>query len=69
MNFRPQQCVFLGRNAPIVATIQALGIRYCADLNGSVGSISDLKPKGPGFESRIRQGYCVGDVVIKETDA
>jgi hypothetical protein len=27
-----------------------------ADLNGSVGSISDLKPKGPGFESRIRQG-------------
>jgi hypothetical protein len=28
-----------------------------ADLNGSVGSISDLKPKGPGFESQIRQGY------------
>ena len=27
-----------------------------ADLNGSVGSIADLKPKGPGFESRIRQG-------------
>jgi hypothetical protein len=41
-----------------------------ADLNGSVGSISDLKPKGPGFESRIRQGYVnVGDVIIKETDA
>jgi hypothetical protein len=28
-----------------------------ADLNGSSGSISDLKPKGPGFESQIRQGY------------
>jgi hypothetical protein len=27
------------------------------DLNGSSGSIVDLKPKGPGFESRIRQGY------------
>jgi hypothetical protein len=23
------------------------------DLNGPVGSIADLKPKGPGFESRI----------------
>jgi hypothetical protein len=28
-----------------------------ANLNGSSGSISDLKPKGPGFESQIRQGY------------
>jgi hypothetical protein len=27
------------------------------DLNGSVGSIADLKPKGPGFESRISQGF------------
>jgi hypothetical protein len=27
------------------------------DLNGSVGSIAELKPKGPEFESRIRQGY------------
>jgi hypothetical protein len=27
------------------------------DLNGSVGSIADLKPKGPGFESRIGQGF------------
>jgi hypothetical protein len=27
-----------------------------ADLNGLVGSISYLKPKGPEFESRIRQG-------------
>jgi hypothetical protein len=31
--------------------------KFGADLNGSVGSISDLKPKDPGFESRIRQGY------------
>jgi hypothetical protein len=28
-----------------------------ADLNGSVVSIFDLKPKGPGFESQIKQGY------------
>jgi hypothetical protein len=28
-----------------------------ADLNGSVGSVSDLKPKGHGFESRTKQGY------------
>jgi hypothetical protein len=34
-----------------------LSFLYKVDLNGSVGSISDLKPKGPGFESRIRQGY------------
>jgi hypothetical protein len=27
------------------------------NLNGSVGSIADLKPKGPGFESRISQGF------------
>jgi hypothetical protein len=27
------------------------------DLNGSVGSIADLKPKGLGFESRISQGF------------
>jgi hypothetical protein len=27
------------------------------DLHGSVGSIADLKPKGPGFESRISQGF------------
>jgi hypothetical protein len=27
------------------------------DINGSVGSIADLKPKGPGFESRISQGF------------
>jgi hypothetical protein len=27
------------------------------DLNGSVGSIADLKPKGPGFKSRISQGF------------
>jgi hypothetical protein len=27
------------------------------DLNGSVGSIADLKSKGPGFESRISQGF------------
>jgi hypothetical protein len=27
------------------------------DLNGSVGSIANLKPKGPGFESRISQGF------------
>jgi hypothetical protein len=27
------------------------------DLNGSVGSIADLKPKGQGFESRISQGF------------
>jgi hypothetical protein len=30
---------------------------FLADLSGSVGGISDLKPKGTGFESRIRQGY------------
>jgi hypothetical protein len=28
-----------------------------ADVNGSVGSIADLKSKGPGFESQIRQGF------------
>jgi hypothetical protein len=28
-----------------------------ADLNGSSDSIADLKPKGLGFESQIRQGY------------
>jgi hypothetical protein len=28
-----------------------------SDLNGSVGSIADLKPKGPGFEPRISQGF------------
>jgi hypothetical protein len=36
------------------------GINYCElpdDLNGSVGSIADLKPKGPGFDSRISQGF------------
>jgi hypothetical protein len=39
-------------------SFKVIGLWYqCADLNGSVGSISDLKPKGPGFESRIRQGY------------
>jgi hypothetical protein len=27
------------------------------DLNGSVGSIADLKPKGLGFETRISQGF------------
>jgi hypothetical protein len=31
--------------------------RKMADLNGSSGSIADLKPKGPGFGSQIRQGY------------
>jgi hypothetical protein len=40
-----------------------------ADLNGSVDSISGLKPKGPGFESRIRQGIYVGGLVSNETDA
>jgi hypothetical protein len=30
---------------------------FLADLNGTSGSISDLKPKGPGLESQIRQGY------------
>jgi hypothetical protein len=29
---------------------------FFADLNGSSGSIVDLKPKGSGFESQIRQG-------------
>jgi hypothetical protein len=28
-----------------------------ADLNGPVGSIADLKPKGLGFESRKRQDF------------
>ena len=32
------------------------GVESESDLNGSVGSIADLKPKGPGFEFRIRQG-------------
>jgi hypothetical protein len=27
------------------------------DLNGSVGSIADLIPKGPGFESQISHGF------------
>jgi hypothetical protein len=27
------------------------------DLNGSVGSIADLTPKGPGFESQISHGF------------
>jgi hypothetical protein len=27
------------------------------DLNGSVGSIADLKPKAPGFEFWINQGF------------
>jgi hypothetical protein len=27
------------------------------NLNGSVDSIVDLKPKGSGFESRISQGF------------
>jgi hypothetical protein len=30
---------------------------YLDDLNGSVGSIADLVPKGPGFESQISQGF------------
>jgi hypothetical protein len=49
-----------------------------ADLNYPVGSISDLKLKGPGFESRIKQGIRVernrnmekltGAVVLKNVD-
>jgi hypothetical protein len=35
------------------------GFLTSPDLNGTVGSISDLKPKDPGFESRIRQGLYV----------
>jgi hypothetical protein len=31
--------------------------RLFDDLNGSVGSIAEFKPKGPGFESRISQGF------------
>jgi hypothetical protein len=27
------------------------------DLNGSVGSIADLIPKGTGFESQISHGF------------
>jgi hypothetical protein len=27
------------------------------DLNGSVGSIADLKPKSPGFETRVSEGF------------
>jgi hypothetical protein len=30
---------------------------YLDDLNGSVGSITDLILKGPGFESQIRHGF------------
>jgi hypothetical protein len=29
---------------------------YHDDLHGSVGYTADLKPKGPGFESRISHG-------------
>jgi hypothetical protein len=37
--------------AKIITNFNFLG------LNGSVGSIVDWKPKGPGFESRISQGF------------
>jgi hypothetical protein len=41
--------------------------RKVADLNGSVGSISDLKPKGPGFKSRIRQGDIYIYILVADT--
>jgi hypothetical protein len=30
---------------------------YLDNLNGSVGSFTDLIPKGPGFESQISHGF------------
>jgi hypothetical protein len=60
--------IICGCKTQLNLPLQPFGLQ--ADLNGSSGCIADLKPKGPGYESQIRQGYiCWWYMVPNEADA